>query len=298
MNRSCLHPRFIFVWFLYLFLRIITFLPYRLLIALGRSIGKLTGLLSTKRRRIAEINLKLCFPDMSMDERNRILEDHFESLGITLVEFSMYFWPDKRLRPMVIVEGLDQLERALEGNRGVILLAAHFTTIIACTRLIRLFTELRAVYRKINNKCMDHIIATGSADIGVDLIPHDHLKDIIKTLKNNIPVIYMPDQNFGRRYSVFVPFFGIPAATVTATSRLSATNNIPVIPVLLERLPGYCGYKLVFGHVLENFPGDDPLSDTRRINSLIEEQVRKNPADYLWIHRRFKTRPVGEQSFY
>ena len=108
MNRSCLHPRFIFVWFLYLFLRIITFLPYRLLMALGRSIGKLTGLLSTKRRRIAEINLKLCFPDMSMDERNRILEDHFESLGITLVEFSMYFWPDKRLRPMVIVEGLDQ----------------------------------------------------------------------------------------------------------------------------------------------------------------------------------------------
>ena len=298
MNRNCLHPRYFFVWLLYLFLRIITFLPYRVLIVLGEGIGMLTGLLSTRRRRIAEVNLQICFPDMTFEQRSRILKDHFKSLGMTLVEFSMYFWRDKRLKPLVRIEGLEQLEKALEENRGVILLAAHFTTIIACTRLLRLFTDLHAVYRRINNRCMDHIITTGSADIGVDLIPHDHLKDIIKCLKKNIPVIYMPDQNFGKRYSIFVPFFGIQTATITATSRLSAIDNAPVIPVLLERLPGHYGYKLVIGHRLENFPTDDPVSDTTRINNIIEDQVRKNPADYLWIHRRFKTRPEGETSIY
>lgn len=298
MIRNCLHPRYFFVWLLYLFLRIVTFLPYRILTALGEYTGVLTGLLSRKRRRIAEINLELCFPAMTREQRIRILKDHFRSLGTTLVEFSLYFWPDKRLKPLVKVEGLEHLETALEERKGVILLAAHFTTIIVCTRLLPLFTELRAVYRKINNKCMDHIITTGSANIGVDLIPHDNLKAIIKCLKKNIPVIYMPDQNFGTRYSIFVPFFGIPAATITATSRLSAINNIPVIPVLLERLPGYGGYKLIIERKLEKFPTDDPVSDTMRVNNIIEDQVRKNPADYLWIHRRFKTRPGGKNSFY
>ena len=298
MNRNCLHPRYFFVWVLYLFLRIITFLPYRSLIVLGEIIGVLTGLLSRKRRKIAEINLELCFPEITGEQRNRILKEHFKSLGITLVEFSMYFWPDRRLKPLVRIEGLEQLEAALEENRGVILLAAHFTTIIVCTRLLCLFTELRAVYRKIDNKCMDHIIKTGSENTGATLIPHDHLKEIVSSLKKNIPVIYMPDQNFGKRHSIFVPFFGIPAATITATSRLSAINNIPVIPVLLERMPGHGGYKLIIERKLENFPTDDPVSDTIRINKIIEDHVRKNPVDYLWIHRRFKTRPGDKRSFY
>ena len=298
MNRNCLHPRYFFVWLLYLFLRIVTFLPFRLLVVMGENIGILTGMLSRKRRKIAEVNLKLCFPEMDDEQRTRIVNEHFKSLGITLVEFSLYFWPDERLKPHVMVEGLENLEKAMAKNRGVIFLAAHFTTIIACARLLRLFTELRAVYRKVNNRCMDHIIKTGSANTGAILIPHDHLKEIINSLKKNIPVIYMPDQNFGIRHSVFVPFFGIPAATITATSRLSAIDQIPVIPVLLQRLPGYGGYKLVIERELEDFPTDDPVSDTLRINNIIESQVRKNPADYLWIHRRFKTRPKGEQSFY
>ena len=108
----------------------------------------------------------------------------------------------------------------------------------------------------------------------------------------------MPDQNFGSRQSIFVPFFGIQAATVTATSRLSGIDKIPVIPVSLERMPGYSGYKLMIEQELENFPTTDLVSDTARINSIIEEQVRKHPADYLWVHRRFKTRPVGEKSIY
>jgi Kdo2-lipid IVA lauroyltransferase/acyltransferase len=298
MNRHCLHPRNLFVWLLYLFLRLVSFLPYRMLVLLGVNIGILVRWLSKKRRRIAEINLKLCFPEMTEEQRQQILSEHFRSLGITLVEFSMYFWSDKRLKPLARVEGLAHLQKALEKNKGAILLAAHFTTIVICTRLLRLFTELHAVYRKVNNKCMDHIIKTGAGNTGIILIPHDHLKKIITSLKENIPMIYMPDQNFGIRHSIFVNFFGIPAATITATSRLSSIDNIPVIPVTLERLSGYGGYKLIIERELENFPTNDLVSDTARINSIIENQVRQNPADYLWIHRRFKTRPEGEPPIY
>ena len=121
---------------------------------------------------------------------------------------------------------------------------------------------------------------------------------MIRSLRKNIPIFYIPDRNFGRRYAVFVPFFGIPAATITATSRLAAVLDSPVLPMVQQRLPGNRGYKLIVQKPLENFPGKDQLADAARVNAIIEAQVRDNPADYLWIHRRFKTRPAGEPSIY
>ena len=145
---------------------------------------------------------------------------------------------------------------------------------------------------------MDHIIYTGAENVGIKLIPHDHLKTIITGLKKNIPIIYSPDQNFGQRHSIFVPFFGIPAATITATSRLSAIDNTPVLPISTERLTDKQGYRIVISESLDMFPTEDHEKDTIRINQLIEEQVRQRPMDYLWIHRRFKTRPNDEEPFY
>jgi Kdo2-lipid IVA lauroyltransferase/acyltransferase len=296
--QNCLHPRHFLIWLFYLFIHIVSILPYRVLVLIGVAIGNMARIFSRKRKHIARINLKQCFPEMTDENREKILVDHFRSLGITLVELSMYLWPDERLKPLVKVEGLDHLLNALDKNKGVILLAAHFTTAILATRLLRLFTELYAVYRKLNNRCMDSIIKNEAGDTGIMLVPHDHLKTIIACLKNNIPMMYLPDQNFGKRQSIFVPFFGIPTATITATSRLAAINNSPVIPVFPQRANNHRGYLLTIGQPLENFPTDDLESDTVRINKLIEEQVRKNPADYLWIHRRFKTRPEGEPPIY
>jgi len=298
MNQDCLHPRYIFIWLLYLFLRISSFLPYRVLIFLGENIGTLIRILSRKRRRIAEINLALCFPEMSNEQRERILIEHFKSLGITLFEFTIYLWSNERLKPFIKVEGLEHLQRALKKNKGVILFAAHFTTNIIGPRLLCLYTNLNVVYRKLNNKCMDHIIYTGAENVGIKLMPHDHLKTIITGLKKNIPIIYSPDQNFGQRHSIFVPFFGIPAATITATSRLSAIDNTPVLPISTERLTDKQGYRIVISESLDMFPTEDHEKDTIRINQLIEEQVRQRPMDYLWIHRRFKTRPNDEEPFY
>ena len=154
------------------------------------------------------------------------------------------------------------------------------------------------MYRKNNNKLIEFLISRERERHCGKVIPHDNPKSMIKSLRSNIPVLYIPDQNFGLKYSIFVPFFGIPTATVSATSRLAAIDITPVVPIIQQRLPGNRGYRLVFLKALDNFPSDNVEQDTARLNRLIEEQVLQNPSEYLWVHRRFKTRPPGEASFY
>ena len=293
------HPRYWPIWIFYSLLRLISLLPYSNQIYLGRTLGSLLRRIAKKRRQIAEINLRLCFPDWTHEKRNEILKRHFESLGIFLFEFGIAcWWSDKRLRPLAHVEGLENLQNALKKNKGAILLVAHFTTLVIISRALRLHVELNAMYRKIDNKLMDQIFKDVEERFDVKLIRHDDLKSMIRSLRNNISVIYIPDQNFGKRHSIFTPFFGIQTATIPATSRLAGIDNTPVIPIIQQRLPNNKGYRVVISKELDNFPGDDIEKDTIRLNQIIEEQVRQNPSEYLWIHRRFKTRPPGEKPIY
>jgi KDO2-lipid IV(A) lauroyltransferase len=178
------------------------------------------------------------------------------------------------------------------------LLAGHFTTLEIISRVLKLHADFHPMYRKNNNPLIDHIITTGRVRHTGKAIPHDDLRSLIRSLRSNMPVLYIPDQNFGRKHSIFVPFFGIQTATVPATSRLAAIDNTPVLPIIQQRLPENQGYRLVIEKELENFPTEDQEQDTTRINQILEQQVRNNPVDYLWVHRRFKTRPEGEKSFY
>ncbi len=293
------HPRYWPIWIFYGLLRLISLLPYSTQIYLGRTLGSLLRRIAKKRRQIAEINLRLCFPDWTHEKRNEILKRHFESLGIFLFEFGIAcWWSDKRLRPLAHVEGLENLQNALKKNKGAILLVAHFTTLVIISRALRLHVELNAMYRKIDNKLMDQIFKDVEERFDVKLIRHDDLKSMIRSLRNNISVIYIPDQNFGKRHSIFTPFFGIQTATIPATSRLAGIDNTPVIPIIQQRLPNNKGYRVVISKELDNFPGGDIEKDTIRLNQIIEEQVRQNPSEYLWIHRRFKTRPPGEKPIY
>jgi len=293
------HPRYWPIWIFYSLLRLISLLPYSNQIYLGRTLGSLLRRIAKKRRQIAEINLRLCFPDWTHEKRNEILKRHFESLGIFLFEFGIAcWWSDKRLRPLAHVEGLENLQNALKKNKGAILLVAHFTTLVIISRALRLYVELNAMYRKIDNELMDKIMKDVEERFNVKLIRHDDLKSMIRSLRNNISVIYIPDQNFGKRHSIFAPFFGIQTATIPATSRLAGIDNTPVIPIIQQRLSDNKGYRVVISKELDNFPGDDIEKDTIRLNQIIEEQVRQNPDEYLWIHRRFKTRPPGEKPIY
>ena len=293
------NPRYWPVWIIYFALRLINYLPYRVQTFIGRKIGKLAMRLSPKRRKIAEINLNLCFPDWTEEKRQEILRQHFETLGINLFEFGIgYWWSDRRFKPLAQFEGLENLHGALQKGKGVILLAGHFTTLEIICRVLFLQTDFHPMYRKNNNPLIDHIITSNRLRYVSQVIPHDNLRSMIRSLRDNKPVLYIPDQNFGRKHSIFVPFFGIQTATVPATSRLAAIGNTPVLPIVQQRLPDDRGYRLVIEKALENFPTENMEQDTIRINQLFEHQIRNNPVDYLWVHRRFKTRPKGEEPIY
>lgn len=284
---------------MYGLLRLINLLPYRLQVYVGKMLGFILFHVAGKRRRIAETNLRLCFPELPEEERRKILKQHFMSLGISLFEFGIgYWWSDRRFGPLAHIEGLEHLDRALQKNRGAILLAGHFTTLEIISRVLKLHRDFHPMYRKHNNPLIEHIITSERIRYVGKVIPHDDLRSMIRSLRSNMPVLYIPDQNFGRRHSIFVPFFGIPTATVTATSRIAAIDRTPVVPIVQERLPENRGYRLTIQQELEDFPGDDLEEDITRINRIFEEQIRRNPVDYLWVHRRFKTRPEGESSFY
>jgi len=294
-----IHPRYWLIWSGYVLLRLLSCLPYRMQARLGRIIGRVVMRLYPQRRRIAMTNLRLCFPEWTEEERRALLRRHAEALGISLFEFGItWWWSDARFRPLVKIEGLENLQAALQQGKGAILLAGHFTTLEIVVRSLKYSTGLHPMYRRHNNALIDHIITSGRTRHSGKAIPHDDLRSFIRSLRANMPVLYIPDQNFGRKHAIFVPFFGIQTATLPATSRLAAIDHTPVLQIIPQRLPGDEGYRMIIEKPLENFPTMDLEQDTIRINQLLEKQVRDNPADYLWVHRRFKTRPAGEPPIY
>ena len=294
-----IHPRYWPIWSGYVLLRVVSYLPYRIQVWLGCILGRLLMLSAPMRRKTAARNLQLCFPEWSEDQRRAMLWQHAEALGLSLFEFGItWWWSEARFRPLVQSEGLENLQEALKQKKGVILLACHFTTLEITSRILGLHADFHPMYRKHNNPLIEHIITSGRLRYCSKVIPHDEIRSMIRSLRSNVPVLYIPDQNFGRKHAIFVPFLGISTATLPATSRLAAIDNTPVLPIVLQRLSGHRGYRLVFEKPLENFPTSDLGQDTIRINQLFEKQVRENPADYLWVHRRFKTRPEGEPPIY
>jgi KDO2-lipid IV(A) lauroyltransferase len=276
-----------------------TRLPFALQLAIGRGLGRLAWLLAPDRRQIALTNLTLCFPELTAVQRRRLLADHFASLGIALIETAMSWWaPARRLAPLVSIRGLEHLQDALQSGRTVILLSAHFTTLEIGGRLLSLYTPFHVLYRTHKNPVIEAVMQRARTRLYEKAIPRGDLLAMLRSLKQQRPVWYAPDQDFGAGNSVFVPFFGVPAATLTATSRLARAAGACVIPFFPVRLPGTRGYELHLLPALQDFPGDDIEQDTVRITGVIENHIRLHPEQYLWVHRRFKTRPPGESPLY
>jgi KDO2-lipid IV(A) lauroyltransferase len=266
-------------------------LPYGPAIRLGRLLGRLGYRLIPRRRHIAEVNLKLCFPDLDERVRTRLVRRHFESLGVGLLMSGFAWWAsDAKLRPLVRLDGLEHLEQAIAQGRGAILLSAHFTDLELTGRLLSLHHPFAVMYRRHENPVIEQAFAKNRQHRFTAAIPRDDIRLMVRTLRQNHAVWYAPDQSFKGTNSALVPFFGIPAATNTGTSRLAKVARAPVLLFFGYRLPGGQGYRLVIRPPLAGFPTDDPSADATRINGLIEQAVRLAPEQYLWIHRRFKKR--------
>ena len=282
-------PRYWPTWLALGVLRLFEPLPFAFLVALGRALGTLLHWLPLRFVRIARRNLELCFPELAPDERERILAQHFRSVGIALFETAITWWSsDERIRRLTQIDGLEHLDRALAGGHGAIVLSAHFTTLEIGARAICARRETNIMYRPSRNAVLARFLLSERSRHAKRAIPRDDVRTLVSALGANEPVWYAPDQSYRKKGAQMVPFFGIPAATNTATSRLARMTGAAVLPYFVERLSGSAGYRVVIHPALEGFPSGDAVADAARFNALIEAQVRRVPDQYLWIHRRFK----------
>jgi len=281
-----------FVWLLH-------WLPLPLLAAVGRGFGRLLFRLGRERREVTLTNLRLCFPQMGEAERLELAKRHFEAFGRSVLERGILWWSSReRIQRLVRVEGIEHF-RAV-ADRPVIWLAPHFVGLDMGG--VRLTTEYRLVsmYSRQKNPLVDRLLLHSRTRFGNSPMAsrQDGLKPVVREMRQGLPFYYLPDMDFGARDAVFVPFFGVPAATITAMSRLAKITGAAVVPCVTRQLPGGAGYVATFHPAWEDFPSGDVEADTRRMNAFIEAEVLKMPEQYYWLHKRFKTRPPGEKRVY
>ena len=273
-------------------------LPHRLALAAGHGAGLAYHRLSRRRRRVAEVNLALCFPQLDGPTRENLVRDHFASLGKGIVEMGIGWWTDLgRLRARTVVVGLEHLEAAVRRGRGVILMSAHLTSLELGGCLLSLFAPFAVVYRRHENPVIQAVLERNRSRLFLEAIPRDNIKGMVKALRNGQTVWFATDQHPRRRGSVEAEFFGVPARTSTSISRMARLSGAPVVPFFPHRTAGG-RYELRLLPALEGFPTGDDGADAARLNRLIETEVRRAPAEYLWTHRRFKSSELPAEMAY
>ncbi|MFC3609321.1 lipid A biosynthesis lauroyl acyltransferase [Stutzerimonas tarimensis] len=300
-RRSFLHPRYWLLWSGLGLLWLVSRLPYSVLLILGRGLGGLIYRFAGSRREIARRNLELCFPEWSQTQREQVLRENFSSGGIALFEMAIsWWWPTARLRRLAHLEGLEHLQRLQAEGTGVILMSFHFTTLEIGGALLGQWHTIDGMYREHKNPVFDYVQRRGRERHNRDAtaIEREDVRAMLKVLRAGRGIWYAPDQDYGRKQSLFVPFFGVTAATVTATSKFARLGKARVVLFTQQRLADGSGYRLVVHPPLEDFPGESEEADCLRINQWAEAAIRQCPEQYLWAHRRFKTRPEGEPSLY
>lgn len=296
---NLIHPRYWPTWLGLGVLYTITRLPYSLQLKFGKILGGIAYYLLKRFRRIAQVNLALCFPELSVQDRKNLLKKQFQSLGMGLVESAMAWWmPTHKLTSLIQVEGLEHLQKAIAQKKGVLILSGHFTSLDICGRLFSNIFPMQVVYREQKNQVIDRLLKKHRHANWMQPIHRHAIRQIIKALKQNTAIWYAADQDYGAAHSIFSPFFTISTATITTPSRYAKKTGAQVITLFYHRLAKGRGYQITIGPILENFAQGDETQDALRFNQLLETAIRAHPEQYLWIHRRFKTRPTGESSFY
>lgn len=280
-------------------LRLLCLLPHKVALAIGRAIGRLAHRLGGSRRAIVRRNIELCFPELTADERDALTFEHFKALGMTLIEMGLGRWAsDEHLAAITTIKGLEHLHNAMEQGHGVILLAAHFTTLEVSGRVLAMNSPpFDGVYRKNRSEFITELQRSGRERTVANTIEKRDIKKMIRSLRAGRPVWYAPDQSYNRKGAEIIDFFGVPAMTTTATTALARLGKAVAIPFFPRRLKDGC-YEMTLLPPFENFPSDDPVADTRRYNEVLEEHIRTCPEQYFWIHRKFKDLPEGYPDYY
>lgn len=289
-------PTFIGLGLLWL----ITRLPYRQQMQIGRLIGKIIYHSASKLRHISEVNITLCFPELSPEARTDLIKKNFASLGIGLIETAMAWWlPERRLQQCSItINGIEHVDKAFAKGKGIILLGPHFTCLEMIGRLLGAKYSFAVMYRPHKKRILASIQERFRKKYRIKHIARHRVRELLRTLNENTAIWYAYDVDGGEKRSVFAPFFGVPTASLTAVSRIINMSGATVIPIDFYRLDDRFGYEINLYAPLENFPSNNLVTDATRLNASLEHSIRKKPEQYIWQYKRFKTRPPGEKRLY
>ena len=294
LSRIFSHLAVALLWLLHL-------LPLPVLAIIGRGLGRLFYYIARRRRKIALVNLALCFPELVEHERKQLTRSNFQAIGRSLLERSILWWgSQERISRLIKVVGEEKLYVLHKAARPIILLVPHFVGLDAAGVAIAMRYNSVSIYAAQKNEVFDRLLYKGRQRFGDQLLlsRQDGARATVKAMKSGRPFFYLPDLNFRRRDSIFVPFFGVQKATITGLSRLSRAAGAVVVPCITRMLPGGDGYRVEIGDAWTDFPTEEVVADTARMNAWIESIIRTMPDQYFWLHRRFKTRPRGEKSPY
>jgi KDO2-lipid IV(A) lauroyltransferase len=288
-------------WLVFALMALTAQLPFRFQLLLGRYLGKLSYSLLKQRRQIAERNIALCFPEKTKDEQAQLVKDHFENNGMSILETGMaWFMPYWRLRKRFVVKGREYWDALRKQEKGALIISIHFTTLEITNVAINRLYNMSMSYRPHKNPVYDLVQRWGRErhNPHSKAIARKDIRGMVKALKKGDWLWYAMDQDYGRRVSEFVPWFGIETATVAAAPRLLKMANVAAVGINYRRLPDLSGYEIAFLPAFDDIPSGNDHQDLCRLNQHIEQLVRDNPEEYLWVHRRFKTRPPGEAELY
>ena len=278
------------------FMYAVHFLPLALVAAIGNAVGTVAFWLIPERRKVTRINLEKCFPELKKAEREKLARSHFRAFCRSFVERGILWWaPRRRIERLVRVEGLDNLPK----GKRIILFAPHFVGLDATLLRLSLERPVAMMYSRQKDPRFEALLYRGRTRFGGQMFPRQAgVKEGLRAIESGALYYYLPDLDYGPKRSVFVPFFGVPAATVTGLSYIARQTQAVVVPCVTRMLPGGAGYQARLYPPWTDFPSGDDVADARRMLAFVEERVREMPEQYFWLHKRFKTRPPGEARFY
>ena len=289
------HPRHWPTWIGLGLLYVIAWLPYSMRIAAGQLLGFFTYLLARERRYITTINIQRCFPELTSEARDQLIFQCFLENGIGLIETTTgWLRPPEDFKDLLILSGTEHMDAALAQGRGVLMLGAHYTTLDFSANLLGIVYPFAVTYRPHRNPLFDALMLRGRLRNCNGVFDRNDIRGAFRHLKQGKILWYAPDQDYGPEQSVYAPFFGNQAATITATTRFARFNQSPVILVRHHRIDDKQRYVIEFIPVPQPFPSGDEVADATCINAMLEQAIRMAPAQYLWMHKRFKTQPYGK----